>query len=371
MQGNDVCEDSPPHSAMSAMGSKPGSMGSETIIKRLGSDSFDQPPYAKYSEIITVLFLSFLSLAIFSLLRATFFEVRAPYVGHRSYFEPAWLVGLRFVRGSGPMIKDGYRKYKSQMFKIRRNDSDILVISNKHVEQLRSLPDQQISAIGAHIKNLLGRYSTTEIMLESDLPRRVLQQKLTPNLASIIPIVKDELDFSLGAELERGANMAVPGFRQVGGSTDLRHSASNRRARLGTGLHGAAHLPQRGMARRQHPLHRKRFHDGPILPSYWRILSNLSVAKRIIEPIVRERRAAAANSGGGSEKKANDLLQWMMDVANDNEGQPHKLAHRQLLLSLASIHTTTSKLARRRSLGGLPDLLTVLSVSSGRRTRTL
>lgn len=38
------------------------------------------------------------------------------------------------------------------MFKVSRNDDDILVISNKFVEELRTQQDDRISAIGAHIK---------------------------------------------------------------------------------------------------------------------------------------------------------------------------------------------------------------------------
>lgn len=38
------------------------------------------------------------------------------------------------------------------MFKVARNDADILVISNKYVDELRSLPDEKLSAIRAHIK---------------------------------------------------------------------------------------------------------------------------------------------------------------------------------------------------------------------------
>lgn len=38
------------------------------------------------------------------------------------------------------------------MFKIVRNDSEILVIGNKYIDELRSLPDAKLSAIGAHIK---------------------------------------------------------------------------------------------------------------------------------------------------------------------------------------------------------------------------
>lgn len=81
-----------------------------------------------------------------------------------------------------------------------------------------------------------------------------------------------------------------------------------------------------------------------ILPSAWRVQSNLRTAKKIIIPMIAERRAAAA-SGDDDYEKPNDLLQWMMDAANENDGQPHKLAHRQLLLSLASIHTTTMSAA--------------------------
>ena len=38
------------------------------------------------------------------------------------------------------------------MFKVLRNDADILIISNKYVDELRALPDEKASAIGAHIK---------------------------------------------------------------------------------------------------------------------------------------------------------------------------------------------------------------------------
>jgi cytochrome P450 len=81
-----------------------------------------------------------------------------------------------------------------------------------------------------------------------------------------------------------------------------------------------------------------------VLPSYWRIKINLATAKRIIIPIVDRRRQLEALENASYEKP-NDLLQWMMDAANPDEGQPHKLAHRQLLLSLASIHTTTMSAA--------------------------
>lgn len=76
-----------------------------------------------------------------------------------------------------------------------------------------------------------------------------------------------------------------------------------------------------------------------MLPAYWRLRANLATAKRIICPIVQERQSAGHNKDGCSA--ADDLLQWSMDMGNANEREPDKLAHRQLLLSMAAVHTSS------------------------------
>ena len=75
-------------------------------------------------------------------------------------------------------------------------------------------------------------------------------------------------------------------------------------------------------------------------PPAWRVPQNLHFAQKLIVPLVIERKKAQA-SGDPSYEKPNDLLQWMIDAANEDEGKPDKLAHRQLLLTLAAIHTST------------------------------
>lgn len=63
------------------------------------------------------------------------------------------------------------------------------------------MPDDEINGLDAHIKSLFGPYSTTDMMLESDLPTRVIQQKLTPNLAATVPLMKNELTYAFNAEV--------------------------------------------------------------------------------------------------------------------------------------------------------------------------
>ena len=75
-----------------------------------------------------------------------------------------------------------------------------------------------------------------------------------------------------------------------------------------------------------------------VLPSWHRVHNDLRTAKKLIIPLVEEH---AANIKAGNEKGSDTVLKWMMGMAeNANEANPAKLAHRQLLLSLASIHTT-------------------------------
>ena len=77
-----------------------------------------------------------------------------------------------------------------------------------------------------------------------------------------------------------------------------------------------------------------------LLPSSYRLHENLRHGKRLMNSLVDERRKREAVGDTGYER-LNDVLQWIIDAAVGENGEPNKLAHRQLLLTIASIHTTT------------------------------
>lgn len=80
-------------------------------------------------------------------------------------------------------------------------------------------------------------------------------------------------------------------------------------------------------------------------PPAWAVSKYHKRAIEIIAPVVIERRRMEA-SGSKTYQKPDDFLQWMMDDANDFDGQPHKLAHRLLIMTLASSFTTTMALTQ-------------------------
>lgn len=251
-----------------------------------------------------------------------------------------------------PHVLTHESQYKSSMFKVQRNDAKILVIPHKHVDELRNMPESKVSAIHAHLKNLLARYIGVNLLLESDLHTRVLQTKLTPILATTIPTMIDEMDFAMESEIPDCNDKWVPVHIQeillrIVARTSARIFVGADLCRneewLSTSINYTENIFEtvitlRGIPSFLHPI------VSVMLPSYWRVRSNLATAKRFICPMVTERREKEA-SGDVDYQKPKDLLQMMMDAANEAEGQPGKLAHRQLLLSLASIHTTTMQAA--------------------------
>lgn len=57
--------------------------------------------------------VAILSLHLLRTFKESLFGVKAPMVGYRSFFEPKWLLRLRFVRGSMSIIRGGYSKVKT------------------------------------------------------------------------------------------------------------------------------------------------------------------------------------------------------------------------------------------------------------------
>lgn len=75
-----------------------------------------------------------------------------------------------------------------------------------------------------------------------------------------------------------------------------------------------------------------------VLPSIYRGNSYVRRAKKLLVPEIRRRRHAEAS--GQLLSDDNNLLSWMMEIATDEESDPHQLAHLEVVMSLASIHTS-------------------------------
>ncbi|KAI1428890.1 cytochrome P450 [Xylaria sp. FL1777] len=81
------------------------------------------------------------------------------------------------------------------------------------------------------------------------------------------------------------------------------------------------------------------------IPSRNRIAKQLKLARRVLKPLIDKHADATRRRKAGEEQDEEDtLFKWMIDHGTEDENQIDKIVKRQILLTLASIHTTSSVL---------------------------
>ncbi|KAM7199176.1 cytochrome P450 [Rhypophila sp. PSN 637] len=283
----------------------------------------------------------------------TFMGVKAPYAGYRSAFVPGAWVRFRFTVGARDIINDGYRRWKHVMFKLSRTDRDILVIPNKYIDELRNLPDERLSSMVTLVRNNSGPYGGTEILLESSIASQALQSRITPQIALLMHPMKEELDHALRIEAPSCKDwtriQVHPFFSNLVARVSNRAFVGKQTSRderwVKTVTDFTQNVAMTTMILRAVPpaLH---FIVALLLPTYWTVERTIRDSHIILGPEI-ERRRNAEKAQDPSYKKPVDLLQGMMDLAKPGSKQatPQDLAHRQLVMSLAAVHTTAGQAA--------------------------
>ncbi|KAM4055523.1 cytochrome p450 [Hirsutella rhossiliensis] len=274
-------------------------------------------------------------------------EVKVPFAGYRSYWEPTWLVRLRFVRDGPSIIRQGYHQFKDSLFQVRRIGADIVILTPKYVDEIRALSQDKVRSVEPFIHDFIGDYTRGTVFLESDLQNRVIQQRLTPNLGLLTSIMKTELDLALKKE--------IPECKDQWFQVDINHLLARTVAHISSRVflgpeecrneewHTATaeyskNLFITGMALRMLPRWLRPV-VAPLMPSYRALLTNVATSRKIIGGILNSRQASKKELGPNYAKPT-DILQWMMDEATGRERSLDNLAQRMLILSLTSIHTT-------------------------------
>ncbi|KAI1187489.1 P450 monooxygenase [Nemania serpens] len=282
----------------------------------------------------------------------TFMGIGAPYAGYSSFIVPGAWVRFRFTKGARDIINNGYKHWKNVMFKLSRTDRDILVLPNIYVDELRNLSGERLSSIVTLVRNNSGKYGGTDILLESEIASQAIQNKITPQLASLMHPMKEELDHALATEVPDCKDWtpikAHPFFATLVARVSNRVFVGKRIARderwIKTVTDFTTNVAQTTMILRVVPpsLH------GLVaffLPTYWTVQRTIRDSYTILGPEISRRRKAELEDD--SYDKPVDLLQGIMDLAKPGTKQasPRDLAHRQLVMSLAAVHTTAGQAA--------------------------
>ncbi|MCJ1245735.1 hypothetical protein MMC30_002939 [Trapelia coarctata] len=317
-------------------------------------------------------FWTFFSLSVcfylFSIISVRFLGPKAHLVGLRSAFEPRVIANYRFFKDAASVINEGYAKViaspekrnkpahawqfqGASPFRFVRNDADIVVLPVKYVDEIRSLPNEIANPTLAHAHNLLGRHTDMDIILRSNLHFRMIQAKLTPSLGALTQPMQDELNYAMEQDfpacddewvtiqpyhLILGLVARISGRVFVG----LPLCRSERWLEISTQFTENVFVTVvflRLLPTWLHPV------ASLFLPSRWRGSGYVKDAKRFLIPEIKHRQSiilAHEKDGSNPELPCDNLLSWMMECAQGDETDPAHLAHLEIVISLASIHTS-------------------------------
>jgi len=101
-----------------------------------------------------------------------------------------------FARGQ-QLLEQGYAKYKDTPYVIHTCDNERLVIPDKFIEELKNLPDTQLSFKEELLDRFMGKYTKLDAVRGTNIHRDIVRFQLTKNLGNLLPQMKEEADLAL------------------------------------------------------------------------------------------------------------------------------------------------------------------------------
>lgn len=260
-------------------------------------------------------------------------------------------------------------KFKARAFQLIRGDGSIVVLPISLLDELSTLPASIASPNGALEHDLLGPYTGLDLILESRLHHSIVQRKLTPRLGVLTPGLENELKSAFedyfpacddwteftpyqlfGMISARLSGRALVGTALCRNPTWLDISfnyTENRKPTSGSLPLRLTELADTFSVFRTVVLLRL-FPDWirPLLcralPSYWHGQKYVRSAKALLGPKIRDLLCRSDDGSWSPEDNEDDsnVLSWLVDTAKGRDRDPDTLAHVEVLLALASVHTT-------------------------------
>ncbi|KIM88557.1 hypothetical protein PILCRDRAFT_769584 [Piloderma croceum F 1598] len=274
----------------------------------------------------------------------------------------SYLGAFRYFTSSGPMVQEGYDKFKGAPFKLPRFKRWLVVVSShKLVEELRKAGDDELSLTAAVAEvrkhwHSIGRESNENQDLAADytLGRNshtnpyhvsVLRNQLNRNLAVLFPQTHDEI--------VRAFDETIP---LTGDWTKVcaYDAASQIVCRVANRMFVGAPLCKDPDWLALNLSFSKDVVLGgrtvSLLPRFLQpiavsLLTNINAqvrrGMRHLVPVIQDRQQHIDEYGQDWDNKPNDMLSWLMDAARGDEKSMQNITRRILVLNFAAIFTTT------------------------------
>ncbi|TVY14663.1 Ent-kaurene oxidase P450 [Lachnellula arida] len=297
-----------------------------------------------FSLALAVVFMLYLS----SVLSVQLLGGSFPLAGVKSIFEPRILTNYRFFKNNIGVVNEGYKKFKGKAFKFARNDADMIVLPPHYIDEINELPISVANPTLAHAHNLLGQYTGMDLILRSNLHFRMIQTKLTPHLGRMTGPMQDELDYAIRQDFPEAKEWTSFEPYHVILRCVARISARAfiglPRCRSETWLDISTNFTENifvsVVMMRLLPTWTLPFISW-VLPSLYTGKGYIRKSQKFLVDEIKHRRSLIDQGKlTGDSEEGRNLLTWMIECAEGSERDPAHLAHLEVVISLASIHTS-------------------------------
>lgn len=269
----------------------------------------------------------------------------APIVGYKNMILARW----QFFRNGPALIRKGYELYKDTFFKVSGND--LLIVPNKYLSELASMPPEMLSLNTAIVDAFQRLQSITAVIEDHSLQSRMLMTRLTPKLGLHVPLVQDQFRKYLPSELPanetdwKAVNALHLARRMVhrGVATQFVAELAEDEEYLSTAMSYSEHGFKHNFMLRVFPDWAKPT-VAWFLPTSWGVDMALRKAKRMIIPVMRERRRRELE--WDNYERPDDFLQHLIDGGVELQDDEETTVQRLMVTYLGSGPSTIIAVAQ-------------------------
>ncbi|KAI1265397.1 cytochrome P450 [Xylariaceae sp. FL1019] len=277
-----------------------------------------------------------------------------PIAGELSPLIPRPILNLIFATRAAHLCRYSYQKFKNRAVQFIRSDGNILVLPVNTLNELSTLPATVASPHDGLENELMGRYTSISLILDSRLHHSVVQRRLTPRIPVLVPIIEKSLSSAFQDCFPKSDHWVEMTPYDLFGKISARANApalvgpafSKDPEWLDVAFNYTEQLMQTMTLLRMLPRSIQPF-AAPFLPSYWRGRHCVQKAREILYPEIQQ--LMEANDKGlwdpesSTKEEDTNVLSWLAGSIKGSERNPASIVHVQILLAFASTHTSLTR----------------------------
>ncbi|KAK0244007.1 cytochrome P450 [Armillaria nabsnona] len=297
----------------------------------------------------------------------TFLKLKSiPTVGP-SGFVSSWMGACKFMFHGREIVQEGYSKYRGSAFKVPLIDRWTVVVSgDEKINDIRKALPDHLSFMEEIEDSLQTSYTLGRGIHLDPYHIDVVRGALTRNIAACFPDVRDEIETSFKEEIPETEGMssafyisvllsAFSDWTKVHAYSSILQIVCRVTNRMFVGLPLCRNSEYRTLNIEHTIKVITSAHAINVFPEFLKpfvakfftpITRSMRKAEKLLGPIIKDRLQKENEHGRDWSGKPNDLLSWLLELADGGERRTVRdLTNRVLALNFAAIHTTSMAFA--------------------------